>query len=90
MYTNKQILSTFESAIKDVSIFISKLSDYKGKFEYISNQTTDNADPELEASECLEKLGVLLATLNIYHDEYTIDPIDETTGRMKEIDYEEK
>lgn len=90
MYTNKQILSTFESAIKDVSIFISKLVDYKGKFEYISNQTADNADPELEASECLEKLGVLLATLNIYHDEYSNDPIDETTGKMKEISYEEK
>lgn len=83
-YTNDQIIQTFSKAINDISIFISKLADYKRSFEYISEQTMDNADPECEAAECLEKLGVLLATLNIYKEEYTQDPIDKTTGKLKE------
>ena len=70
MYTNEQILSTFKDAIKDTSIFISKLAEYKNLFEYISNQTMDNADPALASAECLEKLGTFLAILNIYYDEY--------------------
>jgi hypothetical protein len=85
MYTNEQILSTFKDAIKDTSIFISKLSDYKNLFAYISNQTMDNADPELAAGECLEKLETLLAILNIYYDEYSEDPIDEKTGKHRPI-----
>jgi hypothetical protein len=89
MYTNNQIVKVFEEAINDTSNFISQLADYKGKFEYISNQTTDNGDPEIEAAECLEKLGVLLATLNIYKKEYSNDPIDEMTGTLKRKDNDE-
>jgi hypothetical protein len=42
--------------------------------EYISNITLDNADPEFQASEVLEKLAVLLSTLVIYKKEYTDEP----------------
>lgn len=83
MYTNDQILNVFDEAIKNTSEFISRLNDYKIRFEYISDQTTDNSDPEIEASDCLEKLGVFLATLNIYRNEYAEEPIDEITGRIK-------
>ena len=83
MYTNDEIVKKFEDAINDVSTFISKLNEYKNTFEYISDQTKDNGDPMFETSDCLERLGVLLATLNIYHKEYIDDPIDEHTGRLK-------
>ena len=82
LYTNDQILNEFDKAITCISEFISRLDDFKTRFEYISDQTTDNADPEIEASECLEKLGVLLATLNIYRKEYADEPIDEQTGKI--------
>ena len=81
-YSNDDILKTFSEAINDTAVFISKLADHKRKFQYISEQTMDNADPECDAADCLEKLGVLLATLNIYKEEYTQDPIDETTGKI--------
>lgn len=83
VYSNNDILKTFSEAINDTAVFISKLAEHKRKFQYISEQTMDNADPECDASECLEKLGILLATLNIYKEEYTQDPIDETTGKLK-------
>ena len=83
MYTNDQILNVFDEAIKCTSEYISRLNDLKMRFEYISNQTTDNADPEIESADCLEKLGVLLATLNIYRNEYAEEPIDEITGKIK-------
>jgi hypothetical protein len=82
MYTNDEIVKKFENAINDVSEFISKLNEHKNVFEFISNQTGDNCDPGLETSVCLERLGVLLAILNIYHKEYTDDPIDKHTGRL--------
>lgn len=82
MYTNNDIIKTFEDATGEIAEFISKLNDFKMKFGWISNQTLDNADPELEASECLEKLGVLLATLIIYKNEYKKEPIDEKTGKI--------
>lgn len=81
-YTNEDIVETFDRASVKVAEFISLLSDFKGKFERISDQTLDNADPLCESAECLEKLGVLLATLTIYKNEYEKDPIDEKTGKM--------
>lgn len=70
MYTKEQIVETFEESSLKVAEFISLLADYRDKFDWISNQTMDNADPLLETQECLEKLGVLLATLIIYKNEY--------------------
>lgn len=83
-YTNDEIVSIFESSSYDIAKFISLLSDLKGKFERISDQTLDNADPLFEASECLEKLGVLLSTVTIYKNEYKDNPIDEKTGKLKQ------
>lgn len=39
------------------------------RFEWISDYTQDNADPEIDSSECLEKLGVLLSIIVIYKNE---------------------
>lgn len=83
IYTNEEIVHTFDRASMKVAEFISLLSDFKGKFERISDQTLDNADPLCESAECLEKLGILLATLTIYKNEYQNDPIDKKTGRLE-------
>lgn len=83
MYTNDDIVQTFDQASVKVAEFISVLNDLKGKFERISNQTMDNADPEIEAANCLEKLSVLLSTLVIYKNEYQTEPINEKTGEIK-------
>jgi hypothetical protein len=80
--SNEEILEVFHNAILDTSKFIALLNDYKQRFDWISNQTMDNADPVCDAQDCLERLGILLATLNIYHQEYMEDPIDPETGRM--------
>lgn len=71
MYTNEEIVKTFDESALKVAEFISLLDDFRGKFDTISNQTMDNADPLLISQECLEKLGLLLATLTIYKDEYS-------------------
>jgi hypothetical protein len=58
MYNNKEIVNIFKEAINDTSKFISQLVDYKGKFDFISNQTMDNVDTLVKASECLKHLSV--------------------------------
>jgi NTP pyrophosphatase (non-canonical NTP hydrolase) len=70
MRTKQEIITEYKNAAKDVAEFISRLRSYKESFEWISNQTMDNADPECDAADCLEKLGGLLATLIIYANEY--------------------
>jgi hypothetical protein len=77
-YTKSQIVETFTEGIDKISKFISWLDDFKRRCEWISNQTMDNADPECEAATCVERLGVLLATLNIYQNEYQQELTEET------------
>lgn len=72
-WSKEKIVNCFEQSSYEVAKFISKLEDYKGNFESITNQTLDNADPLCEAQTCLERLGVLLATLVIYKNEYAED-----------------
>jgi hypothetical protein len=72
--TNSEILSVLTEAEYETAKYIDKLSDLKGRMEYISNITMDNADPEIQAAEVLEKLAVLLSTLVIYKKEYTDEP----------------
>jgi hypothetical protein len=74
MQTNEDFLKCFEEGMVKTAEFISWLANYKLQLERISNITMDNADPECEAAECLERLGVLLSTLTIYKDEYTKEP----------------
>lgn len=81
-YTNKQIVEIFDDASCKVAEMISVLNNYKTKFDYISNQTLDNADPVCDASEALEKLGILLSSLTIYKHEYEQSPINEETGKL--------
>ena len=78
--TNSEILSVLSEAEYETAKYIDKLSDLKGRFQWISNITMDNADPECEATEVLEKLAVLLSTLVIYKKEYTDEPWKEENG----------
>lgn len=75
--TNKEIIETLEKGMSEVAIFIDKLNELKRQFERISDITLDNADPEFQASETLEKLAVLLSTLVIYRNEYIAEPFNQ-------------
>lgn len=81
--TNEEILSVLSEAEYETARYIDKLSDLKGRMEYISNITMDNADPEFQAAEVLEKLAVLLSTLVIYKHEYTEEPWKEENENNK-------
>ena len=69
-WTYDEIIDTYHEASYDIAQMVSKLSDYKGKFDRISDFTMDNMDPVIDAEEALEKLGVLLASTVIYENEY--------------------
>jgi hypothetical protein len=70
MRTKQEIIQEYKNAAKDVAEFITRLRSYKDTFEWISIQEMDNADPECDSAECLEKLAGLLATLTNYANEY--------------------
>lgn len=70
LWTYDEIIDAYHEASYDIAQMISKLSDYKGKFDRISEFTMDNMDPVIDAEEALEKLGVLLASTVIYENEY--------------------
>ena len=72
-YSAYEIAKIYEEASVDVAKFISVLRYYKEKFDYISSQTMDNADPACDTSECLEKLAELMSSLIIYKTEYLED-----------------
>lgn len=69
-YSDFEISKIYEDAALDIARFIGVLRSYQEKFEYISSQTMDNADPACDVSECLEKLGGLLSSVTIYGNEY--------------------
>ncbi len=71
---NDEFVKTFAEGAVKVAEFMDWLDGYKGHLEVISNITKDNADPECNAADALEKLGMLLSTLVIYKDEYEKDP----------------
>ena len=69
-WTYDEIIDTYHEASYDIAKAISKIFDYKEKFDRISDFTMDNMDPVIDAEEALEKLGVLLASVVIYENEY--------------------
>jgi hypothetical protein len=85
-YSASEIAKIYEEASVDVAKFISVLRYYKDKFEYISGQTMDNADPLCDIYDCLEKLGCLLSSLVIYKNEYEEEANKEVIKLKKEND----
>ena len=75
--TNSEILNVLTESEYETAKYISKLSDLKERFAYISSITMDDAEPECGAAEVLEKLAVLLSTLVIYKKEYADEPWNE-------------
>lgn len=75
-------IETYDEAIDVISQFICRLNEFKDRFQWISNDAMDNADPEIETSYCLQKLSVLLATLVIYKKE-TEDQLNSTNVEQK-------
>ena len=53
-----------------IALMFSKLKEKRDRFEWLSDQTQDNADPQLDTDEVLLKLGYLLSTTVIYANEY--------------------
>ena len=68
-YSKEEIVECYDEAIIKIAEFVSNLEWLRQRFEWISDYTQDNADPEIEASSVLEKLGVLLSTIIIYKNE---------------------
>ena len=82
-YSTNEITKIYEEASVDVAKFISVLRSYKEKFDYISSQTMDNADPACDASECLEKLAELISSIIIYKTEYLEDVEKEQNKKIE-------
>lgn len=85
-YSINKIVEIYDEASVKTAEMISYLADLKHTFDYISNQTKDNADPAIETSESLERLGILLASIVIYKNEYSQDLKKE----QKDVDKDNK
>lgn len=72
-WTTEEIVEEYQKASFEIAQMISKLNEMKGHFESISEFKMDNADPECDAAEALEKLGMLLSSTVIYANEYAED-----------------
>jgi len=72
-WTSKEIVEEYQKASYEIAKMLSKLNEMKGRFESISKFTMDNADPECDAADALEKLGMLLSSTVIYANEYAKD-----------------
>ena len=81
--TKQEIADIYYEASLKIANMISILNELKGSFHWLSNQTMDNADPECDAGECLEHLGVLLSSVVIYADEYKKDALKELSCKKK-------
>ena len=68
--SEKAIGAEYHKHSYDIAVMFSKLKDKRDRFEWLSDQTHDNADPEMDADEVLLKLGYLLSTTVIYANEY--------------------
>lgn len=69
-WTYDEVIETYKTAANDIAQMISRLAEYKGKFDSISDYTMDNMDPACDAGDALEKLGLLLSSVVIYANEY--------------------
>lgn len=95
-WTYDEIIKTYEAAANDIAQMVSRLAEYKGKFDLISDFTMDNMDPVCDAGDALEKMGILLSSVVIYANEYKESkekgeplgkretPEDETKGEENE------
>ena len=68
--SEKAIGQEYHKHAYDIAVMFSKLKDKRDRFEWLSDQTQDNADPQLDADEVLLKMGYLLSTTVIYANEY--------------------
>jgi hypothetical protein len=82
-YSTYEIAKIYEEASIDVAKFIGVLRSYKERFDYISSQTMDNADPACDAGECLEKLAELISSIIIYKTEYLEDAEKEKNKKIE-------
>ena len=69
-WTYEEIIDVYQNAANDIAQMVSKLNEWKGKFDSISDYTMDNMDPVCDAGDALEKLGLLLSSVVIYANEY--------------------
>ena len=66
----KKAVKTYKEAAFEIATIIGKINDLSGRFDYLSSNLSDNNDPHLDAQEAIEKLGVLLASVVVYQNEY--------------------
>lgn len=68
--SEKAIGQEYHKHSYDIALMLSKLKYKRARFEWLSDQTQDDAGPQLDAEEVLLKLGYLLSTTVIYANEY--------------------
>lgn len=68
--SEKAIGQEYHKHSYDIAVMLSKLKEKRDRFEWLAEQTLDNADPVFDADETLLKLGYLLSTTVIYANEY--------------------
>lgn len=66
----KKAVETYKEAAYEIAKIIGKINDFSGRFDCLSSNLNDNNDPHFDAQEAIEKLGVLLASVVVYQNEY--------------------
>lgn len=69
----KEFAKRYTDAGFKLAEITSEIVEMKNSFEFMSNETKDNADPFIDAGNVLEKLASLMASVFLYAKDYQND-----------------
>lgn len=78
--TSQEIGRKYHEHSVKIANIIAQLNEICNQFEYLSDQAKDNADPYLDLTSAIQKLGLALADTVTYAEEYLNaegDPVEE-------------
>lgn len=73
-----RVADRYDKQISIIANCLSKLSEVNGVFDYLSEITNDNGDPNFLMENALCSLGKVLAAAINYRDEYYAEAADES------------
>lgn len=68
--TSKDVANKYESCVEKIAKIITDLEDIKSTYEYLSQTTKDNGDPQMAIHDVIQRLGYLLAVSMVYKMQY--------------------
>lgn len=77
MLSSKAIAKSYDEMSYEMAKCIAKIDEMRGRCEFFSDAKRDNADPEIETGNALEKLAVALSSMVIYAHEYAEEAKEE-------------